>query len=98
MDRLSDQERLMAEELEVLASRRPLYPRAWREEVERRVARTGLEVEEIVFLMKAERGLVAPGPATIPSLLANEKRFHALFEPDELMTEPSGVSARSTAD
>jgi hypothetical protein len=86
-------------ELEALAERHPLFPRAWREEVERRVARTGLEVEEIVFLMRAERNLVPPAPMTTASLIECERRYLALFEPDELLPEAEDVpAARSSAD
>src|SRR5215217_224253 len=85
MDGLTPWESALEAELETLARRHPLYPRAWRDEVERRVARSGLEPEEIVFLMRAERNLVPPAPVTTASLIECEKRYLALFDPDELL-------------
>lgn len=98
MVQLDERERILEEELERLSRRHPLYPRAWREEVERRVARTGLETEETVFMMCAERGLIPPAPVTIVSMLESERRYLALFEPDELLPEIEGTPARSSAD
>ena len=98
MDGLTARQLALEAELEALARRHPLYPRAWRDEVERRVARTGLETEEIVFLMRAERNLVPPAPVTVASLLECERRYLALFEPDELLPEAEAVPARTTAD
>jgi hypothetical protein len=99
MDRLTAREFALEAELEALAQRHPLYPRAWHEEVERRVARTGLETEEIVFYMRAERNLVPRQPVTTASLIDCERRYLALFELDELLPEPTGAAvASSSAD
>lgn len=99
MDQLSERERQLQAELEALVRRRPVYPRAWKDDIEHRAARTGFDVLDVVYAFKEERGFVSPGPATIPALLENEKRFQALFEPDEWLTETATVSAvRSSAD
>src|ERR687895_710831 len=99
MDRLSERERELERELERLARRRPLYPRAWHDEIQRRAQRTGWDILDVVYALKEERGFVSPGPATIPKLLEDEKRFLALFEPDELLPDATEAQpARSTAD
>ena len=98
MDRLSERERALHAELVALERRHPLYSRAWKADVERRAALTGFDLLDVVYALKEERGFVSPGPATIPKLLEDEKRFIALFEPDELPMEPDDVAARSSAD
>ena len=98
MDRLSERERQLEAELDMLERRRPLYPRAWKADVERRVARTGFDILDVVYALKEERGFVSPGPATMPYLVEDEKRYLALFEPDELLPEADEVPTRSTAD
>jgi hypothetical protein len=99
MDRMSARARQLYAELKALERRLPLYPRAWKDDVERRVALTGLDVLDVVYALKEERGFVSPQPVTIDSLLEDEKRFSTLFEPDELQSEPDEVPAvHSSAD
>ena len=94
MDRLD----ALEAELESLAHSHPPFPRAWREEVERRMAETGFAVEDVIFEMREEYGFVAPGPAPLEKLIECEKRFLTLFEPDELLDPAGDLPARSTAD
>ena len=83
MDRLNEVDRQLAE----LERRRPLFPRAWKDEIERRVAETGWSIEDIVLELREERNLIPPGPVTLSALIEHERRFLALFEPDELIED-----------
>jgi hypothetical protein len=83
MDRLNEVDRQLAE----LERRRPPFPRVWKDEVERRVAATGRSMDEIVLELREERNLIPPGPVTPSALIEHERRFLALFEPDELVQE-----------
>ena len=99
MDRLSERERELERELERLARRRPLYPRAWKDEVERRAKWERWDALDAVYSLKEERDFVSPGPTTIQNLVEDERRFLAVFEPDELLPETEDVpAARSSAD
>jgi len=98
MDRLTEREVELERELERLAQRHPLYPRAWKDEVERRAKWEGWDVLDAVYSLKEERGFVSPGPATILKLLEDEQRYLALFEPDELLDPAEAQPARTTAD
>ena len=99
MAKLSQLEQEMEAELEALSRRRPLYPRSWEDEVRRRQANPGWDIEDAVLAMREERNLIPPGPVTIASLLDCERRYLALFEPDELLPEADEVpAARSSAD
>ena len=99
MDRLSEHEPELERELERLARRHPLYPRAWHDEVQRRARWAGWDPLDAMHSLREERGFVSPGPATIPKLLEDEQRFLALFEADELLLEAAEAeSTRSTAD
>ena len=81
MDRVEAMER----ELDELAASHPLYPRAWHAEIEARLAEAPwFEVEDVVVQMREERNLIAPGPATLESLIAHERKFLEAFDPDEL--------------
>ena len=91
MDRVADLER----ELDVLASSHPPYPRAWRAEIEARLAETPwFDLEDVVVQMREERNLIAPGPATLESLVVYERKYRDAFEPDEL----AGSVGRRLAD
>jgi hypothetical protein len=94
MDRLNELER----ELDALARQHPPFPRSWKDEVERRVAQTGWSVEDVVLELREERNLIPPGPVTLGALIEHERRFLALFEPDELRdyvaTELVGATER----
>jgi hypothetical protein len=85
-------------ELERLARRHPLFPRAWQDEVARRAAWEGWDVRDAVYSLKEERGFVSPAPATIERLLDNERRYLDLFESDELLPESEPQQERSSAD
>ena len=99
MATLSQREQEMEAELESLSRRHPLYPRAWEDEVKRRLANPGWDIEDAVLAMREERNLIPPGPVTIASLLDCERRYLALFEPDELLPEEVEIpAARSSAD
>ena len=81
MDRADPLER----EPDELAGSHPLHPRAWRAEIEARQAETPwFELADVVVQMREERGLIAPGPATLESLIAYERKFLEAFEPEEL--------------
>jgi hypothetical protein len=85
MDRLD----ALDQELDSLARSHPLFPRAWRAKIEARLAEAPwFDVEDIVVQMREERDLIAPGPATLESLIAYERKFLESFAPDEL----TGVS------
>jgi hypothetical protein len=98
MDRLSERERELEIKLEQLTRRHPLYPRAWKAEVERRAAWPAWDELDAVESLIEERGFRSPGPATILTMIEDEKRYLTAFEPDELLPEPVKVPARSSAD
>lgn len=80
MDHLETLER----ELDQLSAAHPLYPRAWQAEIDARLAESPwFDLEDVVVQMREERNLIAPGPATIESLVAYERRFLDAFDPDE---------------
>jgi hypothetical protein len=94
MDRLA----MLEHELDTLAGSHPLYPRTWRAELEARRAETPwFDVADIVVQMREERDLIAPGPATIESLIAYEQKFTEAFEPDELIATNTGRLAGTGA-
>lgn len=94
MDRLNDLER----QLDTLTRRHPLFPRAWKDEVERRVVETGWSIDDIVLELREERNLIPPGPVTLRALIEHERRFIALFEPDELVEEHAPHVVGATGD
>ena len=94
---LSQREFEMEAELDELSRRHPLYPRAWDLDVRRRMASTGWDVKDVVLALREEHNLVAPGPVTVASLLECERRYLALFEPDELLDPAGNLPARSPA-
>ena len=94
---LSQRELEMEAELAELARRHPLSPRSWHYEVQRRLVRTGWASEDVVLALRQERNLVPPGPVTVASLLGCEKRYLALFDPDESSGPTDRRPARATA-
>ena len=98
MDRLNERERELELELERLSRRHPLYPRAWKAEVERRAAWPAWDELDAVESLIEERGYRSPGPATILTMINDEKRYLTAFEPDELLPESDEVPTRSSAD
>ena len=100
MATLSQREREMEAELEELARRHPLYPRAWEDEVRRRLMNPGWDLEDAVLALREVRNLIPSEPVTIAASLDCERRYLALVEPDELLpeSESAEVPARSSAD
>lgn len=80
MDHLETLER----ELDALSAAHPLYPRAWQSEIDARLAESPwFDLEDVVVQMREERSLIAPGPATIESLIIYERKFLDAFDPEE---------------